>query len=159
MPAADWTDRVWREFRAENLTRAYRDVLLTLRTFRGAGGLIIPAHATLADRAKCCVRTVQRALAQGARLGLVSWAERRLRAGWRWLRTSNNYRLAVPGEPVQRGLRPIWPRRATTGQLGRGGESQKKEEAWEEMRRAASALPDLLAMRRATMASRLGQAA
>ncbi len=159
MPAADWTNRVWREFRAENLTRAYRDVLLTLQTFRGAGGLIIPAHATLAERAKCCVRTVQRALAQGARLGLVSWSERRLRAGWRWLRTSNSYRLVVPDGTVQAGLRPVWRRRATTGQLGRGGESLKKEEAWEEMRRAASALPDLLAMRRAAMADRLRRSA
>jgi hypothetical protein len=25
-----WSDRVWQEFRAGNLTRAYRDVLLTL---------------------------------------------------------------------------------------------------------------------------------
>jgi len=40
MPAS-WTDRVWLEFRAGNLTRAYRDVLLTLRTYRGHGGLIV----------------------------------------------------------------------------------------------------------------------
>ena len=39
---------VWAEFRAGNLTRAGRDVLLTLRTFRGHGGEIHPSHATLA---------------------------------------------------------------------------------------------------------------
>jgi hypothetical protein len=34
-----WTTRVWQEYRAGNLTRAFRDVLLTLRTFRGTGAL------------------------------------------------------------------------------------------------------------------------
>jgi hypothetical protein len=85
-PANPWRDRVWQEFGAGNLTRAYRDVLLTLATFRGPGGLICPAHATLAERASCSVSTVRRALAQAFRLDLVSWTERRIRAGWRWLR-------------------------------------------------------------------------
>lgn len=34
------------------------------------------------------------ASAPGVELGLVSWTERRVRAGWRWLRTSNAYRFA-----------------------------------------------------------------
>ncbi len=42
-----WTARVWQEFRAGNLTRAARDVLLTLRTYRGRGGLICPSHVLL----------------------------------------------------------------------------------------------------------------
>jgi hypothetical protein len=46
-----WTTRVWKEFHADNLTRGERDVLLTLRTFKGSGGLCIPSHTTLADRA------------------------------------------------------------------------------------------------------------
>ena len=150
-----WTVRIWREFHADNLTRAYRDVLLTLRTYRGAGGLIHPSHATLADRAGCCVRTVQRALEAAADLGLLTWVERRVRAGWRWLRTSNRYVLTLPEDPVQPGALPrFWPRRATTGQNGRGGESVEKEEAredgkgaLEEMLRAAARLPDLLAAR------------
>ena len=33
-----WTTRIWQEFRAGNLTRAARDVLLTLHTYRGTGG-------------------------------------------------------------------------------------------------------------------------
>jgi hypothetical protein len=49
-----WTTRIWQAYRAGNLTRAYRDVLLTLHTFRGTGGHCLPSHATLADRAKCC---------------------------------------------------------------------------------------------------------
>jgi hypothetical protein len=154
-----WRDRVWKEFRAGNLTRAYRDVLLTLATFRGAGGLICPAHATLADRTQCSASTVRRALAQAFRVGLVSWEERRIRAGWRWLRTSNAYRLAVPGGPVRRGMRPTWPRRRTNGQSDRKGESLNKKGALREMLRAAAALPDLLALRRAAMAVRLSRPA
>jgi hypothetical protein len=156
-PTNPWRDRVWQEFRAGNLTRAYRDVLLTLATFRGAGGLICPAHATLADRAQCSVSTVRRALVQAFRLGLVSWMERRIRAGWRWLRTSNAYRLAVPGGPVRRGMRPAWPRRRTSGQSDGEGESLTKKEALREMLRAAAALPDLLALRRGAMAARFGR--
>jgi hypothetical protein len=155
-PASPWRDRVWKEFRAGNLTRAYRDVLLTLATFRGAGGLICPAHATLAERAGCSVSTVRRALTQAFRLDLVSWTERRIRAGWRWLRTSNVYRLAVPAGPVQRGMRPGWPRRRTNGQSDGGGENLNKKGALREMLRGAAALPDLLALRRAAMAARLG---
>jgi len=150
-----WTARVWREFHADNLTRAYRDVLLTLRTYRGHGGQITPAHATLADRAGCHARTVQRALQQAQRLGLVSWVERRVKAAWRWLRTSNSYRLETPAEPVQPGSRPAWPRRSTNGQNDRGGETLRKQEADKgrkaalaEFTRQAAGMPDLLLARR-----------
>jgi hypothetical protein len=40
------------------------------------------------------------ALRQARHLGLVDWSERRIRAGWRWLRTSNLYRFMVPTEPA-----------------------------------------------------------
>jgi hypothetical protein len=63
------TSRVWAEFHAGNLTRAARDVLLTLRTYRGHGGLICPAHATLATRANCHAVTVWRALQAARDLG------------------------------------------------------------------------------------------
>ncbi len=150
-----WTARVWREFHADNLTRAYRDVLLTLRTFRGHGGLMVPSHATLADRVGCSPRTVQRALQQARRLGLVSWVERRVRAAWRWLRSSNSYRLAVPAEAVQPGLRPAWPCRATTGQNGGGGGSVSRKKALDAMLQEAAVLPDLLAARRRVIEARL----
>ncbi len=168
MSATDpWIARVWREFRAGNLTRAYRDVLLTLRTFRGPGGLICPSHATLAQRAECGVSTVQRALDMAQQLGLLSWAERRIRRGWRWLRTSNRYRLEQPVEPVQPGLRPAWARPSTTGQFGREGDKQEnqgasgtKKAVLADMIRQAAGLPDLLAQRRAVMLARLaGRAA
>jgi len=129
MPAASppWTDRIWREFRAGTLTRSWRDVLLTLATFRGSGGAIHPSHSTLAERGRCSVRTVQRALAHAQRLGLVVWAERRVRASWRWLRTSNTYRLldargAGPGPPTPL-LAP--PRHYRTDRPGRGERKQE----------------------------------
>ena len=117
-----WRDRVWQEWRINNLTRAFRDVLLTLATYRGTGGVAHPSHETLASRAGCCVRTVQRALQAARDLDLVRWTERRVRAGWRWLRTSNAYRLGVLARGVEPGLRPC---RSTTGQNGRGGERLK----------------------------------
>jgi Helix-turn-helix domain len=139
--ATDYQQRVWKEFQAGNLTRSARDVLLTLATFRGRGGALWPSHATLADRCRCCVRTVQRALEAGRDLCLVTWSERRIRSGWRWLRTSNLYRLLVPLLPV-----------ATTGHLGRRGEKKEAKSNW---RVDAASLPDLLLARREAMAARL----
>jgi hypothetical protein len=165
-PTPSWTCRVWQEFHADNLTRDCRDVLLTLRTFRGPRGAAWPSHATLALRAKCCVRTVQRALAAARDLGLVVWSERRVRAGWRWLRSSNLYRFLRPERPVESLQRRP---RATTGLQGRGGESEVKKAAHEsskaalaEMLRAAAAAPDLLKARREQferqrIGARLGQ--
>jgi hypothetical protein len=121
----EWTKRVWAEFRAGNLTRAWRDVLLTLATFRGRGGTICPAHQTVADRASLkASKTVERALHAARDLGLVEWSERRFRRGWRWLRTSNLYRLIVPDAVVEPGLR--WLRRRTNRPAVGGGESKKE---------------------------------
>jgi DNA-binding transcriptional MocR family regulator len=150
-----WTASIWREYRADNLTRAWRDVLLTLHSYRSAGGVAWPSHAALADRCACSVRTVQRALAMAADLGLVTWSERRARAGWRWLRTSNLYRLLTPLEAVRAGLRGTWRAApATTGQNGRGGERSSKKEALNKWLREAAALPDLLLRRRQMMEGR-----
>src|SRR5215469_13999230 len=65
-----WFSRVYREYEAGNLTRGYRDVLLALGRFDGPVG-IFPSHRTLAARARCGIRTVQRALQAARRLGLV----------------------------------------------------------------------------------------
>ena len=98
MTAERWIPAVWAQFRTGNLTRAFRDVLLTLRTFDGSAGLY-PSHATLADKAGCAVRTVQEALRQGRALGLVSWHSGAPR------RTSNRYVLTVPRAAVEAGAR------------------------------------------------------
>ena len=129
-----------------------------MHTYRDTGGLCIPSHATLAERAKVGERTVQRALAAARDLGLVSWTERRIRRGWRWLRTSNAYRLTTPAADVQPAARPAFPRPATIRQRGGGEESPSKKAALGAMLRAAAALPDLLAMRRAAVEQRLRKA-
>lgn len=154
----EWTNRIWREFHAGTLTRAYRDTLLTLQSYRGRGGAIYPSHETLAERARCGVSTVQRALRHARTLGLVVWTERRVRAGWRWLRSSNSYVLVVPDTPVDATKRPAWWRRSTTGQSDRGGESLRKQGAPQgrkalltEMIREAARAPDLLALRRSAI--------
>lgn len=123
MPERKWTDRVWHEFRARHLTPLERDVLLRLAEYPGEAW---PAHTTLAERARCSVRTVQRALAKGREFGLVRWFERRVRRGWRWLRTSSRYVLLLPPEPVA----------ATTGQNARGLSNKNKSRRFEPETRA-----------------------
>lgn len=159
MPVAQptWITRIWLEYRAGNLTRAARDVLLTLHSFRGHGGVAWPSHATLADRARCCTRTVQRALQQGECLGLVEWAERRVRAGWRWLQSSNLYRFVSREAPVQPGMQPPRKARAALTDSVPGEVRVNKKAALDELLREAAAAPDLLAMRRAAMQAMMGR--
>ena len=98
MNADFWIPAVWTQFRAGNLTPLFRDVLLRLQKFdRGQG--LWPAHETLAERSRCSVRTVQDALAQGRRLGLVDWVSGAGR------RTSNRYRLTLPKVTAEAGAR------------------------------------------------------
>lgn len=102
--AKSWEQTVWRAWRSRAVTTAERrDVLLSLAAY---GRAPYPSHETLADRARVSVRTVQRALEEARDVGLLDWTERRVKRGWRWLRTSNVYRLLVP---------------ATTGQEACGG--------------------------------------
>jgi hypothetical protein len=144
-----WLSRVWREFEAGNLTRDFRDVLKELGRFRGCAAGIIPSHALLAARAKCSVRTVQRALEAARTLGLVEWSARRVRVAWRLIRGSNRYVLKLPGQPVQTSGRQ-GP--ATTGQRGRGVPHERETEGaheghrgtWAAMVEGARRLPDLL---------------
>jgi hypothetical protein len=148
-----WTTRIEAEFAADNLTRAYRDALLALVSFRGHGGEIYPSQASIAARAHCSERTVRRAIVMGVKLGLMVVLPRR---GWhngRYVRTSNRYILGAPNRPVVPGQRPPWPRRASTGQAGRVQDSVSKQEATlNAMLQEAAGLPDLLAARRAVMA-------
>ena len=98
MTADLWIPAVWAQFRAGNLTPLFRDVLLRLQKFdRGQG--LWPAHHTLAECSRCSVRTVQDALAQGRRLGLVDWVSGAIR------RTSNRYSLTLPKVAAEAGAR------------------------------------------------------
>lgn len=153
--AETWNARCEQEFRAGNFTRTYRDVHKALLTFEGRNGELFPSHATLAQRADCDERSVRRALVEGQRVGMVHWMRRRRGGRGRRWRTSNRYFLNVPKDPVKAGMRPAFPRRATSGQIGREEDSVRKEEVLKGMLREAAGLPDLLAQRRLVMAKRL----
>jgi hypothetical protein len=167
-PESPWKARVWAEFRAGNLTRAYRDVLLTLRSFRGRDGACWPSHETVADRMRGSAKTVWRALQRARELGLVEWAERRIRRGWRWLRTSNAYRMILPDTPVAHRSEVLshcgtkLPP-ATNGHSVCGDKQEEKQEdarqghhaTLAEMVREAGNLPDLLKLRRDRVAKML----
>jgi hypothetical protein len=157
-----WFSRVYREYEAGNLTPLWRDVLRALGRFDACRFGIFPSHGFLARRARCSVRTVQRALEAARRLGLVDWTAQRVRASWRLLRTSNRYTLKMPAGPVQPGLHgPGNQGRATTGQAGRGVTQRITKTAQERssgalgaMLEAARGLPDLLKARREAMEAR-----
>jgi hypothetical protein len=139
-----WFSRLKREYEAGNIPAKQYLVLCELGRFDACRLGIFPSHRTLAARARCGLRTVQRALQAARRLGLVEWTETRVRAAWRALRGPNRYVLRVPASPVQ------WLRR-TTGQSGRGVTQPITKTARERsggalhaMLEAARALPDLL---------------
>jgi DNA-binding transcriptional MocR family regulator len=160
-----WLARMGREVTNGNLTDTEGRCLRILMSFRGHGGALFPSHESIAARARRSVSTVQRALSAARDLGLLRWAERRVRSGWRWLRTSNAYELLEPENPMK----------TTTGQPDRGtlrvkessylsvvrGVSRKEKEAREGHRaevegmiQAAAGLPDLLEQRNAVTRAR-----
>jgi DNA-binding transcriptional MocR family regulator len=151
-----WTARVDREFEADNLTRAYRDALHALASFRGHGGEIFPSQASVAARVKCSERTVRRAIAMAVALGLVVVLPRRRWLRGRYVRTSNRYVIGVPDRAVVPGQRPPWPCRASTGQIGQRQEKEERKAALDALLRAGAAAPDLLQARREAMAARFG---
>jgi hypothetical protein len=149
-----WFSRLKREYEAGNLPAKQYLVLCELGRFDACRFGIFPSHRTLATRARCGLRTVQRALQAARRLGLVEWTATRVRAAWRALRGPNRYVLRVPASPVQ------WLRR-TTGQIGRGDTDKQKKPARERsngaihaMLEAARGLPDLLKARREALEAR-----
>jgi hypothetical protein len=152
--ATPWFSRLRREYEAHNITATQYLVLCELGRFDAARLGIFPSHRTLAARARCGLRTVQRALQAARRLGLVEWAATRVRAAWRSLRGPNRYVLKVPAAAVQ------WLRR-TGGQSGRRDTNEQKKPARERssgaiqaMLEAARGLPDLLKARREAMEAR-----
>src|SRR5215469_18907755 len=112
-----WFSRLKREREAHNLTATQYLVLCELGRFDRCRLGIFPSHATLAARARCGLRTVQRALQAAKRLGLVEWAATRVRAAHRAVRGPNRYVLRVPTIAVQ------WLRRSI-GQSGRGDSNE-----------------------------------
>jgi hypothetical protein len=58
-------------------------------------GQCFPSHKAIAKKARCGVRTVQRALKWARENNLIQWAHGIVRDGWRVLRTSNRYAFAT----------------------------------------------------------------
>jgi hypothetical protein len=67
-----WFSRLKREYEAGNLPAKQYLVLCELGRFGACRFGVFPSHATLAARARCGLRTVQRALQVARRLGLVA---------------------------------------------------------------------------------------
>ena len=100
-----WSRCVWLAYEAGDLTRAMKDVAAALHSFRCAGGTAWPSYATVAAKARCSVRSTCYAIRQLADLGLLVVLPRRVRAGWRSLRTSNRYAFRTPSAGESR----VWP--------------------------------------------------
>lgn len=58
-------------------------------------GQCFPSHKAIAGKARCAVRTVQRALKWARENNLIQWSHGLVRDGWRVLRTSNRYAFAA----------------------------------------------------------------
>jgi hypothetical protein len=58
-------------------------------------GQCFPSHQAIADKSRCSVSTVQRALKWARDNSLIVWAHGLVRDGWRVLRTSNRYAFAA----------------------------------------------------------------
>jgi hypothetical protein len=149
-----WFSRLKREYEAGNLPAKQYLVLCELGRFDACRLGIFPSHRALAARARCGLRTVQRALQAARRLGLVEWTGTRVRAAWRSLQGPNRYVLKAPAAAVQ------WLRR-TGGQIGRRDTYGRKKPAQGQsngalhaMLEAARGLPDLLKARREAMEAR-----
>lgn len=119
----------------------------------GTNGQCDPTHDTLADDAGCNERTVRRALDTLKGLGLVLWANRLIRDGWRTSQTSNAY-LLVPAETGT--TLPTFPASRCGGHSGR----QTLQESFTLLPATAEAIADAhaaLARRRAVVEAMLGR--
>jgi len=125
--------------------------LWAVPTFRGRGGEIYPSHETIAARAKRSVSTLQRALNKARAAGIIRWTERRVRVGWRWLRTSNCYELLTTGQSDRGSLKARSYLLSSAARAASRGAKEAQGRHAEELRvllEAAAGLPDLLKARR-----------
>ena len=140
-----WLARLDAARRRGLVTALHAEVGRALLRRLGIDGQLDPSHETIAGDAACSSRTVRRALARLAQLGLLAWQRRLVRAGWRAEQTSNAYQLAPDGPPLPA---PI-ERPRCGGQDGRETRFLRKEEAPPPDRVAA-----LKALERVALASR-----
>src|SRR3954454_22481547 len=95
-----WSARLELHRRARDLTALHVEVGRALLRRLGDDGRLDPSHATLADDAGCCERTVREALRRLNRLGLVSWLRRPVRTRDGVRQTSNSYGLHMGEAPA-----------------------------------------------------------
>lgn len=69
--------------------------VLLFKIYNPLTGECFPSHKKIAEKARCSVSTVQRALKWARENGLIVWAHGLVRNGWRVLRTSNRYAFAA----------------------------------------------------------------
>ena len=95
---AVWKARLTMFRRARKITPLFEDIGLAMLRRLGTDGRLDPSHQTVADDVGCDARSVRRALVTFRSCGLVLWAQRIVRNGWRVVQTSNAYALTI-GEP------------------------------------------------------------
>lgn len=100
MRTQDWCAAVGAAHADGRLTRAARDVLFKLARLRSRYRTLWPSHDWLAAAARCCRKTVVRALAQAQAAGLVTWRPQRWLNARGWRRGTNIYRLQLPPHPM-----------------------------------------------------------
>src|SRR5271166_1312431 len=96
MATARRIERVEAEIRARNRTTLERDILLHLRGGQGAND----EEIARAISTGVSLKTVRHAIRRARDLGLITWTERRVRAGWRLVRATNVYSFLTPRGPV-----------------------------------------------------------
>jgi hypothetical protein len=108
-----WCARLEAARRAGHVTALHAEIGRAMLRRLGVEGRLDPSQDTIAADAACSARTVRRALARLAALGLLAWQRRLVRAGWRTEQTSNAYELVPDGRPV-----PPRPARPASGGQG-----------------------------------------
>jgi hypothetical protein len=153
---AQWKARIGFLRRAGRLTALHAEIALVLARRLGQDGRLDPSHATIAKDAKAGCRTVQRALARLADLGLLRWVRRLVRDGSICSQTSNAYSLTMPGvvapEPMRLGDRQVG--RATLKEVFSSAAQAMKEAVND----ALTALAAVRTRREATLAARWREA-
>jgi DNA-binding transcriptional MocR family regulator len=98
MTQQDWLRQIAAAYDAYAITTKTRDVLYRIGRLWSRYDVLHPSHDWLAQEARCCRKTVLRALAQARAVGLISWRPQRWlnRAGFR--SGPNIYRPRLPPE-------------------------------------------------------------
>jgi hypothetical protein len=94
---ARWRYLVSCHARARRISAYGEWALDTLLKHLTRDGRCTPSHARLAADADVSVSTVEQALKDAKRLGLLDWDRRLVRSSWRAEQTSNAYELLLPG--------------------------------------------------------------